>query len=664
MIDLYLLAGQSNMSGHGTPDDVPEALRGPYPSALLFFAPLNPPDHERCNRLHVRHWQSLQPGAGSPPGGFGPELSFGHRLAATTGRPLALIKSDKGGSGLLTDWEPDKLDDPTTLLNRCLVDAADAVEALRDDGHDPVFRGLVWYQGEADCRAGGQDPDAYAPALRRLVDRVGEALAGGVDYAKVLFRVNPHDDKPSPHTESIRRQLVNLADADPLAAWVDIDDLHFPDRLHLDGPSLLTAGDRAAEAMARLLGQGSGIRDQGSGENALASAASGPPDPRSPVPDPPSKPLPTAPPPAAVGRATSPPKPADDAEGQVTADPDDERTAAEVLEETFSDGLSGKGPGTGDQGSRKGPGIRDQGSGSGSPAATSPRQPDPRSPVPGPSPSVPDPLPRPAATRILALMNQKGGVGKTTTAVNVGAALANLGLNVLCIDLDPQAHLTLSLGIEPDQLDKSNYDLLVDPDTTAMEVVRYTPRDDKRLGVLPAETNLAGVESELADQIATGLAQTLLRNKCRDLVQQFDYVLIDCPPSLGLLTINALTMAREIVVPMQAHFLALQGMTKLFETIRMVRQGINPDLTVAGVVLCMHEGNTLLAGEVMDELRNLFDSARGTEEPFADAQVFAPPIRRNIKLAEAPSYGQSVMRYAPDSNGAKDYLHLARSIAS
>jgi len=284
-----------------------------------------------------------------------------------------------------------------------------------------------------------------------------------------------------------------------------------------------------------------------------------------------------------------------------------------------------------------------------------------------PAEASPTSSPKPQASslgvpRILALMNQKGGVGKTTTAVNVGAAMANLGLRVLCIDLDPQAHLTLSLGIDPDEIEKSNYDLLTDPHTTAMETVRYTARDDKRLAVLPAETNLAGVESELSELVATGLAQTILRNKCSDLIKEFDYVLIDCPPSLGLLTINALTMASQIVVPMQAHFLALQGMTKLFETIGMVRQGINPSLTVAGVVLCMHEGNTILANEVISELEGFFEEARGTDQPWADGRVFQPPVRRNIKLAEAPSFGQSVHAYAPDSNGAKDYLALARSI--
>ncbi|MEM9347320.1 MAG: AAA family ATPase [Planctomycetota bacterium] len=272
-------------------------------------------------------------------------------------------------------------------------------------------------------------------------------------------------------------------------------------------------------------------------------------------------------------------------------------------------------------------------------------------------------LPAPPESRRIALINQKGGVGKTTTTVNLGAALAASGLRVLMIDLDPQAHLTLSLGIDPESLDLSIYDLLIDSDVSAAEVVQTVDGCD-RLGVLPADTNLAGIENELGEQIKTGLAQTLLRNKCAELINQFDYVLIDCPPSLGLLTINGLTCAAEIIVPMQAHFLALQGMGKLFETINMIRQGINPSLTVSGVVLCMHEANTILASDVVADVEGFFEEARGTPLPWANAVVYQPPIRRNIKLAEAPSFGQSVLTYANDSNGAKDYAKLAKSVAT
>ena len=268
--------------------------------------------------------------------------------------------------------------------------------------------------------------------------------------------------------------------------------------------------------------------------------------------------------------------------------------------------------------------------------------------------------------RVIALMNQKGGVGKTTTAVNVAAALAEAGHSVLAIDLDPQAHLTLSLGIDPEELPGSSlYDLLADPDVTAAEVVQEIPRPEKggkRFGVLPAEVNLAGVESELAEQVSAGTGQSILRDKIADLIRHFDYVIMDCPPSLGLLTINALSVAHEVIVPMQAHFLALQGLSKLLETVQMVRGAINPKLIVSGVVLCMHEGNTLLAGEVTGDLEQFLEAARGTDAPWADAVVFQPVIRRNIKLAECPSFGQSIFHYAPDSNGAADYRKLARSI--
>ena len=287
----------------------------------------------------------------------------------------------------------------------------------------------------------------------------------------------------------------------------------------------------------------------------------------------------------------------------------------------------------------------------------------------------PNNAPDNAPMRIIALMNQKGGVGKTTTCTNLGAGLARMGKRVLMIDLDPQAHLSLSLGVDPDQLDQSMYDLLTDAESTADQVVKPIT-DDGLLTILPAEVNLAGVEAELADKVVTGMAQTVLKQKVAPLLgnpdlprdvktnDRPDYVLIDCPPSLGLLTINALTLASEVIVPMQAHFLALQGLGKLFETISMMKQGINPQLKVAGVVLCMHEGNTILANEVINDVNSFLTEARGTDAPWSDAVVYSPPIRRNIKLAESPSFGQSIFDYAPDCHGAKDYAKLAESVAT
>ena len=258
-------------------------------------------------------------------------------------------------------------------------------------------------------------------------------------------------------------------------------------------------------------------------------------------------------------------------------------------------------------------------------------------------------------------MNQKGGVGKTTTTVNLGAALVEAGCSVLLIDLDPQAHLTLHVGVNPDELELSLYDVLTDDDVSAFEVLHEV---SPQLAVLPAHVNLAGAETELASKMMTGQAQRTLANKCKAIIEQraFDYVLIDCPPSLSLLTINGLGLATEVIVPMQAHYLAMQGFGKLVETVQFIRQSFNPNLTVAGVVLCMHEKQTILAQEVVDQVNGFLDDARGTDLPWASAMVYQPPIRRNIKLAESPSFGQSIFQYAPDSNGAADYLALAKAV--
>jgi chromosome partitioning protein len=257
--------------------------------------------------------------------------------------------------------------------------------------------------------------------------------------------------------------------------------------------------------------------------------------------------------------------------------------------------------------------------------------------------------------RVIAFMNQKGGVGKTTTAVNLGAALAELGAEVMLIDLDPQAHMTLHVGIDPDSLDASMYDLLTDPQLSPLEI---SCKVDDRLSLLPAEVNVAGVEVELA---SIPDRQSILKRKVESIVGNFDYVLIDCPPSLGMLTINALVLADEVIVPIQPHFLALQGFSKLTETLGMVKQQLNPDLRLAGVVLCMFDAQTRLAGEVLDDVKAFFEQARGTDEPWSDAVVFAPPIRRNIKLAECPGFRQTIFQYEPWCAGARDYRRLAEA---
>lgn len=277
----------------------------------------------------------------------------------------------------------------------------------------------------------------------------------------------------------------------------------------------------------------------------------------------------------------------------------------------------------------------------------------------------------PIRTRCMAFMNQKGGVGKTTTTVNVAAALAERGERVLLIDLDPQAHLTLHLAAAPEAGRPSLYHLLTDDAVTFDQVVRPCAAD---LDLLPAEVNLAGVETELAPKMITGHAQRVLRSKCAasldadadngNASRGYRYVLIDCPPSLGLLTVNALTLAREVIVPMQAQFLALQGLSKLLETVGMIRQSFNPELIVSGVVVCMHERQTILAAEVLSDLDAFLTAARDQDVPWKDAEVLAPPIRRNIKLAECPGFGSTIFDYAPQSHGAEDYRQLASSIAA
>lgn len=257
--------------------------------------------------------------------------------------------------------------------------------------------------------------------------------------------------------------------------------------------------------------------------------------------------------------------------------------------------------------------------------------------------------------RKIAVINQKGGVGKTTTTANLGAAMARAGKRVLLIDFDPQGHLTLHYGAEvaPDQ--PSVYDVL----TASIPIADVALSVRENVTLVPADVDLAGVETELVS--VTG-REVLLREALDLFEGSYDVMLIDCPPSLGILTINALVAAEEVLIPLQAHFFGLQGLSKLLETVTLVRQRINPNLTVTGIALCMHESATRLAGEVVEDLQNFLESSRGTSNAWANARICKTSIRRNIKLAESCSFGQTVFDYAPKSNGAVDYTRLATEI--
>ena len=257
-------------------------------------------------------------------------------------------------------------------------------------------------------------------------------------------------------------------------------------------------------------------------------------------------------------------------------------------------------------------------------------------------------------TRIISLLNQKGGVGKTTTTVNLAAALAASGHSVLVIDLAPQTHLGLHFGV--DDASASVYDLLMDESVTVQDaIVSARPNID----LVTSEVDLAAAESELASKTDR---HDLLSHKLTAVADKYDYILIDCPPSLGLLTINALAASKELIVPMQTHFLALQGVSRLFETVQMLVGGINPDLQVTGIVLCMHEGHTNLGREVVADLAEFFEASRTQDVPWKTCEILQPPIRRNVKLAEAPSFGQTIFDYEPECAGAKDYRKLAQSV--
>jgi chromosome partitioning protein len=258
--------------------------------------------------------------------------------------------------------------------------------------------------------------------------------------------------------------------------------------------------------------------------------------------------------------------------------------------------------------------------------------------------------------RRIAVINQKGGVGKTTTTVNLSAALAAAGHRVCVLDLDPQAHATTHLGVEPGGGSPSAYDVLV-ANSPLAEVRRQV---EDRLWLVPSAIDLAAAEVELAGVVGR---EVILREALDADPERFDYLLMDCGPSLGVLTLNALAAADEVFIPLQPHFFALHGLSKLLETTALVSRRINPGLKVTGVVICLYDAATKLAQEVVNDLKAFLDRSRGADVPWAGAVVFDTRVRRNVKLAECPSHGKSIFRYAPNCPGAVDYAALANEVA-
>jgi chromosome partitioning protein len=249
--------------------------------------------------------------------------------------------------------------------------------------------------------------------------------------------------------------------------------------------------------------------------------------------------------------------------------------------------------------------------------------------------------------RTVAVVNQKGGVGKSTTAVNLGACLALLGKRVLLVDIDPQGNATTGLGVDKRGIENDSYALLLGEISTRSAIIST---DVENLSIIPATANLAGAEIELVSALAR---ETRLRQALADVADQYDYIFVDCPPSLGLLTINALVAADQMIIPIQAEFYALEGLSQLTAIVKRVKEALNPRLEILGVLVTMYDGRTRLAVEVVDEVLRYFPE-----------QVFKTQIPRNIRLSEAPSFGKPVVLFDVRSRGAQAYLDLAREVAA
>jgi len=248
-------------------------------------------------------------------------------------------------------------------------------------------------------------------------------------------------------------------------------------------------------------------------------------------------------------------------------------------------------------------------------------------------------------SQILAIVNQKGGVGKTTTAVNLAALLAAKGKKVLMIDIDPQGNATSGFGFDKNEIKKTIYDVLINEESIQNV---YFDTGRQNLSLCPANIQLAGAEIELVGVVSR---ETCLKRALTEIRLKFDFILMDCPPSLGLLTVNALTAADGVLVPIQSEYYALEGLTQLMETITLVKRSLNPQLSVFGVVVTMFDSRTQLAHQVAGEVRRYFGD-----------RVFRTIIPRNVRLSEAPSFGKSIMEYDPRSKGAECYDALAKEV--